>query len=65
MQDPCATKATASTFASSTDRRSESIAALLTRLEDEQSYHRDMAEMDQQHHQWDEADVEAQQERWK
>ena len=44
---------------------SESIAALLTRLEDEQSYHRDMAEMDQQHHQWDEADVEAQQERWK
>ena len=43
---------------------SESIAALLTRLEDESGFNRDMAERDQQNHQWDEADVEAYQERW-
>jgi len=43
----------------------DSIVDLLTNLEDESGFNRDMAEMDQQNHQWDEQDIEEYQERWK
>lgn len=53
----------ATTIRSGGNFDSQSIAALLTRLEDEQSYHRDMAEMDNQNYQWDKQDIEEYQEK--